>query len=113
MYAWWTENYKMYSSFGLTEKDFRQMLYSSKMAVRHGIFDLLSQVKDSQIPFIVVSGGVKDVIDVVFYDLMKEFERDSQPFNLGDYEYLKHQYTLEVLSNTFVFEDRLNEKTGE
>lgn len=72
MADWWTENLKLFSSLHLTDSDFRSMVSKSKMACRHGIVELLEQVRVNDMPFVVVSGGVKEVIDVIFYEIIRE-----------------------------------------
>lgn len=71
MYDWLYENLTLFASLKPTDSDLRAMVSTSKMACRYGILDLLDQVKENKIPFIVVSGGVKVCIEVIFYELLR------------------------------------------
>lgn len=85
------------------------MVSTSKMACRHGIIDLLEQVKVNDIPFVVVSGGVKEVIEVIFYELMREkLNKGDTSYNFSEFESLRELYNLVVISNTFEFQNIRN-----
>lgn len=72
MLDWLTENLKLFSSLQPTESDFRYMVAKTKMACRYGIVELLDQVRVNNTPFIVVSGGVKEAIEVIFYEIIRD-----------------------------------------
>jgi 2-hydroxy-3-keto-5-methylthiopentenyl-1-phosphate phosphatase len=56
----------------MTDSDFRSIAAKSKMACRHGMMELFNQTKTHNMPFVVVSGGVKEVIDVILYEIIRE-----------------------------------------
>ena len=102
----------MYSSLMLSKRDFSSMVYQSKLAMRYGITDLLGQVRQNHVPFVVVSGGIKEVIDCSFYELIRGLEENPRPYNFEDYHDLRHSYNLDVVSNTFNYVEKTDEKTG-
>lgn len=86
MKDWWTENLKLFSSLKLTDNDFRKIVQKSKMACRHGVVELLEQARVNDLPFVVVSGGVKEVIDVIFYEIIREkLMKSHLPYDLKEY----------------------------
>lgn len=72
MRDWFSENLTLFSSLDMTDSDFRSIAAKSKMTCRHGMIELFNQTKMHNIPFVVVSGGVKEVIDVVLYEILRE-----------------------------------------
>ena len=93
MRDWFSENLTLFSSLGLTDSDFRSIAAKSKMACRHGMAELFEQIKSNNIPFVVVSGGVKEVIDVILYEMIRELfakkGEDASSYNLQEYERLQ------------------------
>lgn len=66
MLEWWTCNLKTFASTNVARSDFKEMLARSKMALRLGISELLEQTSAHAIPLVVVSGGLKPVIEETF-----------------------------------------------
>lgn len=56
---------------------------------------------------VVVSGGIKDVIDSVFFEILSTMEANKTGEQL-EYEELSALYKLSVISNTFKYENRPN-----
>lgn len=82
----------MFSSLDMTDSDFRSIAAKSKMSCRHGMVELFNQTKTNNIPFVVVSGGVKEVIDVILYEIIREMNvnngQDASTYDLKEYERL-------------------------
>lgn len=89
---WLLENLVLLKSLDMTDSDFRSIATKSKMACRHGMFELFNQTKEYNIPFVVVSGGVKEVIDVILYEILRESNvkngEDASTYDLQEYERL-------------------------
>lgn len=47
------------------------MLKRSNMALRFGIGDLLQTGRRNRIPMVVVSGGIKENVDVIFSEILR------------------------------------------
>ena len=101
-------NLEIFSSpaLNLTQRDFFQMVSSSRLALRYGSMHLFNQLRENEIPMVIVSGGVKSIIDTV---LEQTLSRESPGLS---YQELLEAYNLHVLSNTFVFESKLNPESG-
>ena len=112
MRDWFSENLTLFSSLGLTDSDFRSIAAKSKMACRHGMAELFEQIKSNNIPFVVVSGGVKEVIDVILYEMIREQtskkDQNVSSYDLQEYQQFQELYNFTVLSNTFHFKNVYN-----
>ena len=105
MEDWWTKEFSLFSSLKLTESELSRLAAKSKICCRYGVQELLKQTRFNDIPFVVVSGGVKDVIDITFIELMKNYlGYPHRPFELAEYERLREFHNFIVLSNTFTYE---------
>ena len=51
MMDWWIGDLEIFShpSLNLTERDFRSMVGSSKLAMRHGILEMMNTIRQNQI----------------------------------------------------------------
>ena len=63
----------------------------------------------------MVSGGVKEVIDVILYEMIRELAakkgEGASSYDLQEYERLQELYNFTVLSNTFHFKNVYNQKS--
>jgi len=112
MRDWFSENLTLFSSLGLNDSDFRSIAAKSKMACRYGMAELFEQTKSNNIPFVVVSGGVKEVIDVILYEMIRELSakkgEGTSSYDLQEYDRLQESYNFTVLANTFHFKKIYN-----
>ena len=115
MRDWFQENLTLFSSLSLTDSDFRSIAAKSKMACRHGMAELFEQTKSNNIPFVVVSGGVKEVIDVILYEMIREQtskkDQNVSSYDLQEYQQFQELYNFTVLSNTFHFKNVYNQRS--
>jgi 2-hydroxy-3-keto-5-methylthiopentenyl-1-phosphate phosphatase len=63
MRQWWTSNLSTFSSLAFSKTDFRQLVSDSRLSLRYGIIDTLNFIRRHDIPMVVVSGGLKPIID--------------------------------------------------
>tara|TARA_B110000285_G_C14989635_1_gene545623 strand:+ start:267 stop:1034 length:768 start_codon:yes stop_codon:yes gene_type:complete len=109
MLEWWVSNLKLFSStdFNLTHADFQKMVFSSKLVLRHGFIQMVQKLQEGKIPLVVVSGGVKAIIDVALNHTLNEARRIGNGVNdeIG-YKELLDYYNVTVLSNEFIFEEK-------
>jgi 5'-nucleotidase len=90
MKDWWTANMKTFSSVPLHRSDFHPLVLGSRLVLRHGILEMLSIIDSYHLPMVVVSGGIKPVIESAL-----QIARGGDPNGLE---------RVEVVSNDFVYE---------
>jgi phosphoserine phosphatase len=61
--AWWSGDMKAFSSAGYSRRDFEKMTKESKLLFRRGTQDLLRLCKKLDIPLVIVSGGIHELIE--------------------------------------------------
>jgi len=78
------------------------MMLKSNMACRHGIIELFDQMRETKIPMLVVSAGIKDNIDTIFQEMLRGI---SGPWiHKMSYEELQALYNFKVIANTFKYD---------
>ena len=60
MMDWWVSDLEIFTdhSLNLTERDFQAMVNSSRLAMRHGVMELMNSLRENEIPMVIVSGGI-------------------------------------------------------
>lgn len=88
MLDWWTQNLVMFQSLRLSPNDFLSMVSQAQLSLRYGILQMLERVATNQIPLVVVSGGIKEIIDTTFHQILPLIDSEVN---------------LHVLSNSFIY----------
>jgi 2-hydroxy-3-keto-5-methylthiopentenyl-1-phosphate phosphatase len=66
MLDWWIADLEIFKQLRLTPDDFYEMVNKAHLCLRFGVLDMLKQAEINDVPLIVVSGGIKEVIDTTF-----------------------------------------------
>mmetsp|Transcript_12715 Transcript_12715/g.21419 ORF Transcript_12715/g.21419 Transcript_12715/m.21419 type:complete len:237 (+) Transcript_12715:97-807(+) len=64
MVAWWTSSLSIIARQGLRLSDLNEKVRGSQMALRCGILDILLNSQSQNVPFVIVSGGIKAIIEI-------------------------------------------------
>jgi 2-hydroxy-3-keto-5-methylthiopentenyl-1-phosphate phosphatase len=100
MFTWWEENLKIFSQMALRREDFAKIVLESRLLFRDGIQELLATTFSLNIPMLIVSGGISEIIEGSFCTIMADHEVESDA--------AKAQWeSLDILSNAFhYYEDQ-------
>lgn len=63
MRAWFRANLDSFSKAGLKDHNFADICLASKLMLRHGTSDMMKVMGQHSIPFLVVSGGISEMIE--------------------------------------------------
>jgi 2-hydroxy-3-keto-5-methylthiopentenyl-1-phosphate phosphatase len=86
MQTWWEGDFDAFSSCGFTKNCFERMVVDSRILFRHGTLDLLEFTSHHEIPLVVLSAGISELIKASF-------------------TMLGAPKSYKVVSNTFKFEN--------
>lgn len=101
MKEWWEANMRTFSQCGLTKSDFKEMITSSRLALRHGVDEFMELVKTQDVPLYIMSGGIKEVIHEAMLNVLVHLDHVGEPLNERS---LLQKYNVEILSNKFLYE---------
>jgi hypothetical protein len=74
MVDWWEANYKLFIQLQLKKIYFADMVLDSRLLFKFGISELLKTMSILNMELIIVSGGLKDIIDATFYSILHNGE---------------------------------------
>ena len=108
----------MYTSHGFKLRDFDTMVKKSRMALRHGILDVFAKANEHDFPLVVISGGVKTVIEAAFNIVLMHIEnwkvlhhgespsltKQNSITRASIFQQLLDKYNTVVVSNELNFE---------
>lgn len=99
---WFKENLDLIVGENLTKDNFRSMVQQAekRLFFRDGIIELFEIVRKHSIPFFIISGGLRDVIEEAMIATI--------PF----YAELKERKLIHVISNGFLFDQDTGKITG-
>jgi 2-hydroxy-3-keto-5-methylthiopentenyl-1-phosphate phosphatase len=63
MKAWFEQDLQWFSKSGLKQHNFADMFVSSKLMCRNGTSQMMKLMGKNDIPFLVVSGGISELIE--------------------------------------------------
>ena len=63
---WWKSDLALFIKAGFNKTDFAHMMLTSKLIFRKGTNNLLNLCKEIDLPIIVLSGGIHELIDASF-----------------------------------------------
>jgi len=66
--AWFQDHHRYLVEQGITEEIIRQVIKDGNVQLRSGVVELLSDFKESDVPMLIVSGGVGDVARILLAD---------------------------------------------
>ena len=61
--AWWLQDMNAFSTAGYSRKDFAKMTMESKLLFRRGTQDLMRLCQSLDVPMVIVSGGIYELIE--------------------------------------------------
>ncbi len=77
MITWWETNLKIFCEMGLQKRDYQDIVTKSRILFRHGIKELMETCHNLDMPLYVVSGGISDIIEASFLNMMQSGEIES------------------------------------
>jgi len=97
---WWTQDLDAFTSVGFTRANFSHMVLKSKLLFRKGLIDLMHLSGKHEMPFLIVSGGIAEVIEASLCTMQEtnEVERGSYA------EKCMNNY-MRIISNEFLFKE--------
>ena len=101
MREWWESNLRDFSSMRLNDRDFHQMVYDSRIVMRHGLIEKINLIQKHGVPMYVLSGGIKEIIEASLIHAIEVVHRNLDNLECGDC--LFTQFGVRVLSNTFEY----------
>ena len=88
MLEWWKKTYEIIVEENLDLPKLERLLNESKVALRSDFDNFLAACKGNKIPFLIISGGITDVIHSVL-----------KPYGIEDYP------EFNIFSNKLIFQD--------
>ena len=74
MLAWWEGNMKIFAALHLQKEDYGKVVLNSRLLFRHGLIEFLSLSHKLNRPLYIVSGGMSEIIEACFYEIMHNGE---------------------------------------
>ncbi|CDW81068.1 cytosolic 5-nucleotidase 3 isoform 2 [Stylonychia lemnae] len=74
MVQWWEENLDLFSEIRLHREDFMNLVLESRLLLRNGVEELMALSHILNVPFIIVSGGISEIIEYNFQAIMHNGE---------------------------------------
>ena len=99
--AWWLGDMQAFSSAGYSRRDFAKMTKESKLLFRRGTQDLLRLCKKLDIPLVIVSGGIHELIEESLRLLEEQPLRRSHGNKLD-------LRSITILSNQFEYDESVD-----
>jgi 2-hydroxy-3-keto-5-methylthiopentenyl-1-phosphate phosphatase len=84
-------------SVNIKKSDYASIVNESKLIFRDGFKEILHLSQDLDLPFLIVSGGVKEIIQSSLYSTLHNGELESKAM----LDYCLNN--IEILSNTFKY----------
>jgi 2-hydroxy-3-keto-5-methylthiopentenyl-1-phosphate phosphatase len=63
---WWEQDFSAFASCNFTDECFKKMVVQSRIMFRFGAIDLIQWARDKEIPMVVMSAGISEVINASF-----------------------------------------------
>ena len=96
---WWNKDLAAFVTAKFNKTDFAHMTLTSKLIFRKGTGALIKVCKEIELPIVVLSGGIHELIDAALKILKVE---DTQL----DFDHLK------IISNRFTYKDSIDDLTS-
>ena len=96
---WWNKDLAAFVTAKVNKPDFAHMTLTSKLIFRKGTGALIKVCKEIELPIVVLSGGIHELIDAALKILKVE---DTQL----DFDHLK------IISNRFTYKDSIDDLTS-
>lgn len=77
MVEWWEGNLDLFATMKLNREDFMHLVLESRILFRNGIQEMMDTAKRLKIPFLIVSGGITEIIESSFLAILHNGEIQS------------------------------------